>query len=143
MRRSAFTAMVLAVFTVLFYAFEAHAIGITPEMAAAFAKEPPLTQKDINAFIKFAPEMQLKDDGTVNTSPITRAGLSEMRGSYVMIKLPFAYAMAADPDQGAMLMQLTQAPASLKPSTAEINLIKKNFDALSKAMGVPPGLLQR
>ncbi|MDR2136905.1 MAG: hypothetical protein LBO68_01335 [Synergistaceae bacterium] len=118
-------------------AYGAPLIEYPPEVMEAFRKEPPLNQRDIDAFIKFAPSMKLAPNGQIDTSPMRGSGVSEMRGSYVMAKLAYAIAMAMDPNQGQLLMQLSSAPSFMTPSAKEIELAQKNMEKLKTALNIP------
>jgi len=102
------------------------------DMVAALEKEKPLTQADIDAYLKVLPKM-----GSVMNNPdgmgslAKEAGFSDVRFSYVSGRVGFAMSQAAGAT--AQQMDLSQVPQALRPTDAEIELVKKNLDALQKA----------
>ena len=105
---------------------------IPPEVAAALEKETPLTQADVDVYLQFLPQMnEMMANPAGITDFYTKAGWSEVRFSYVMTKVGLGLALV----NGATAQQLEmdQLPKVLHPSEAELELIRKNNDALQKA----------
>lgn len=106
--------------------------ALPPEMVTALEKEKPLAQADIDAYLKVLPKMgQVAADPTAAAKLYQDAGMTEIRFSYVAAKVGLGMALAsgATPQQ----LNLDQMPAVLKPSDAEVELVKKNLDKLQKA----------
>lgn len=102
------------------------------EAIAAFEKEKPLTQKDMDAYIKIL--SQAKEIGSDQDKLIKAykdAGLTEIRGHFVTAKIGMAM-MAAQMGEQAEAM-LAQIPPVLKPSKDESDLVSKNMDKIQKA----------
>ena len=105
---------------------------IPPEMAAALEKEGPLTQADVDVYLQFLPQMnKMMADPASVTDFYSKAGLSEVRFSYLVTKIGLGLALV----NGATAEQLSmdQLPKVLHPSEAELDLVRKNNDALQKA----------
>lgn len=103
------------------------------EVETAFAKEKPLTQTDIDTFIKIGPQMvQLSQTNDIVAAEkiIREAGWSEIRGSYITAKISNAYAMNADPEFAQMIMEAAGMPQILLPTDAELKLVADNMDKL-------------
>lgn len=109
-------------------------VGQVPEAALAeMQKEGPLTQADVDIYIKLLPTMgQAMTGGADGLKSIHEAsGLSEVRLSMVMTKVALSQALAS----GLTMEQLNaqQIPDVMKPTDAEVELVKKNMDKLNKA----------
>ena len=103
------------------------------EVEAAFAKEKPITQADIDTFIKIGPQMvqaSQSNDIAAAEKIIKDAGWSEIRGSYVTAKISNAYAMNANPEFAQMIMEAAGMPQILLPSPAELKLVADSMDEL-------------
>ena len=106
--------------------------AIPPEMLEALAKEKPMAQADIDGYIKAMPVMvKAMTDQNAAAEMFKAAGMTEVRFSYVAAKVGLGMALAsgATPEQ----MQMDQIPEIIRPSKADIDLVKKNMDALQKA----------
>ncbi|MDR0882489.1 MAG: hypothetical protein LBP55_08100 [Candidatus Adiutrix sp.] len=106
--------------------------AIPPELEAALKKEPPLTQTDIDAYLKILPQL-----GSVLSDPAAiaklseSAGLTDVRFNYITAKIGVSQALA----QGATAEQigLSNFPEVLRPSETEITLVKTNIPKLMEA----------
>lgn len=108
------------------------AAQIPPEVLEALQKEPPLSQADVDAYLKIMPEMpKAMSDPNALVKAYEAAGLTEVRFSYIVSKIALAQAM----NMGAKAsdLQLDQLPEVLRPTDADVALVKKNMDALNKA----------
>lgn len=108
----------------------------TAMFEAVFAKEPPITQTDIDNFIKITPYMT--QNASVNDIAkimeiFEQAGWTEIRASYVSAKTINAYAINKDPEARS-LMESAGIPSILMPTDAEMALVLKNFETLDKAL---------
>ncbi|MDR2946919.1 MAG: hypothetical protein LBV79_09255, partial [Candidatus Adiutrix sp.] len=105
------------------------------EMMAAFDKEGPLTQKDIDAYIKIMPKAQEAATDPAKAANLYKdAGLTDIRGAYVVGKVSIAMMVTqlADQAQIDQVLSQPQIPASMKPSADEVALVKKNMEAITK-----------
>jgi len=102
------------------------------EVMAAFEKEGPLTQKDIDGYLKILPKAQeAAADPTKAANLYKDAGFTDIRGAYVGAKMGTAMMAVQMGDQAEAAM--AQVPAVLKPTKDEIELVKKNMDKITKA----------
>ncbi len=106
---------------------------VPPEIADALAKEKPLTQADIDIYLKKMPEAPNYTQSPDALADFAKStGLSESRYFFVFTKIPLALARAAG--MPAEAMGIDQLPAVLHPTEADIALVKKNSEALQKVM---------
>lgn len=98
--------------------------AFTTEELAALAKEPPLSQADIDIFIKIAEASDADSDKVVADS-----GLSEARMALVLTKVSLGMMIASGVPSEMILTD--EVPKVLQPSAAEIDLIKSNLDKLA------------
>ena len=104
------------------------------EVIAAFGKEGPLTQKDIDGYLKVMPKAQeAAADPTKAANLYKDAGFTEIRGAYVGAKMGMAMMAVQMGDQADAVMTQNNVPDVLKPSKDEIELVKKNMDKITKA----------
>lgn len=108
-------------------------------VAAAMAmlnNEPPLTQADIDAYLKMAPEVnKVMGDMNATMKLYQDNNISPQRFAIVGGKIAMGISMA----QGLTREQLTasgQVPEFMLPNDAEAALIQKNMSAIMGAMGV-------
>lgn len=103
------------------------------DILAVLKKEPPLTQEEIDIFIKIAPALKEADNKDKSKLPsiFKEAGLSDIRGIYVMFKVAGAMANLV---QG---VPLNQIPELHRPTPQEVELVKKNQAALTKLIPQP------
>ena len=109
---------------------------ITPEIIEALKKEPPLTQADLDTFIRIMPEMSraAEKDPSQAVKIYEKAGFTENRFGLIFSKATLGMFMASGISREA-LMSGQDVPEVLMPSDAEVELIKKNMAALEKAFG--------
>ena len=106
---------------------------IPPEVLAALAKEPPISQADLDAYLKALPQMlKAMTDEAAAAEMLKTAGMTDMRFSYVAAKINLAMNLAAGatPEQ----LGMSQIPDVIKPTQAEQDLVKKNLPALQKGV---------
>jgi len=104
------------------------------EALAAFAKEGPLTQKDIDNYLKVLPKAQeMAADQAKAAGVLKDAGFTEVRGAYVGAKMGIAMMMVQLGDQADAVLSQQQVPDVLKPSKDEVELVSKNMDKIQKA----------
>lgn len=112
---------------------------IPAEMLAELKKEPPLAQADIDAYLKLMPQLV---KGVANEEAFNKlladAGLSQARFTMATSKISLAQAMA----MGVTLDQINaaQLPDEMKPTDADVELVKKNkekLDAMTMQMQMP------
>ncbi|MDR0882488.1 MAG: hypothetical protein LBP55_08095 [Candidatus Adiutrix sp.] len=99
----------------------------TAEELAKLAKEPPLTQADIDAFIKLAAAPE--NDAQAAEKALANSGLSELRMTFVLTKVALGMMIAAGAPSEMILAD--QVPLVLQPTGPEIELIRKNLDKLA------------
>lgn len=119
--------LVLALAPALSFAQAFHNITfyLYQEMEAELAKEPPLTQADVDGYIKILSSVDKKAGD---------AGWTESHFRYVAAKVHLAQGLA----QGATAEALRwdQFPPATRPGEAETALVKNNLPALRKVGGV-------
>ena len=101
------------------------------EAMALLAAEPPLTQTDIDTFVKHAPELQKAaevDNETAYLEVIKEIGWTEIRAAYIHIKIGMAWAASEDPESAAMMQALF--PPEMLPLPEERALVDKNMDKI-------------
>jgi len=128
MFRTCFLALILALTVIISAPAQAQTNdGLTEAQLAELAKEPPLTQADIDVFIKLseAPD----DDPQAVAKIMDEANLSGTRMAVLLTKLSLGMALAGGADEKDVLTD--QIPKPLHPSPQELDLIKKNFDKLT------------
>lgn len=107
-------------------------VSLPPDMALALANEKPLTQADIDLYRKVLPKTGLvAHDPAAVARLYQEAGLSEVRFNYVVSKIGLGMSLAAGatPHQ----LELEKTPEVLRPTSAEIDLVKKNISGLQRA----------
>jgi|GEM_PF-2177710 len=125
-------ALGLALTPVLALAQAPAAGTLPPEVAAALAKEKPLTQADIDAYLKILPQLgAVAQDNSAVAKLYQDAGFTELRFNYAVGKIGLGMALAAGATNEQMGME--QIPEVLRPSDAEVALVKKNIDKLQAA----------
>lgn len=131
-----FAILLLLAFFTLFSATAVFAAG-TDEMSdeealAALAAEPPLTQEDIDTFVKNAPALQAaaeQEDEAAYMKLIEEIGWSEIRAAYIPLKIGIAWAVQEDPES-AMIIQALFPPETM-PKPEEQALVEKNMDKIA------------
>lgn len=105
---------------------------LSPELAAVLAREVPLTQADIEVYMKFLPRVpQAAGNENSMTLLFQSTGLTESRFLYVFGKIPIAFDLASG--SSAQDLKLDQVPPALRPTPDETALVKKNIEPLRKA----------
>lgn len=105
------------------------------DVLAAFAEEAPISEADIQTFIKIAPQLIEAVDANDEAKAVdvmAKAGWNEIRGAYATSKIGNGYLMLTDPEDTQTLFELVQMPDSLIPAENEMALIKKYEADLAK-----------
>lgn len=103
------------------------------EPADPFANQSPITQTDIDAYIKVIPQIIASAGDEAKLMAVyDEVGWDEWRGAYVISKVGTAYAIAMAPGQAEMMT--AQLPASLKPTQEEIDMVSKSQEEITKAL---------
>ena len=104
------------------------ASDLTPEKVEALLLESPLSQDDIDAFVRIvsAPEDEAAFEGIVKNS-----GFSEMRMDYVFMKITLGL-MVIEGNEKARAMAGSDIPEALYPTSEEAELISRNSLVLFK-----------
>ena len=104
------------------------------EVIAAFEKEGPLTQKDIDAYMNIFPKLrEAAADRSKTLALLKDAGFTEIRGTYVITKMGATMMVVQSGDQADAFLSQNKVPNVLKPSKDEIELVKKSIDKMQKA----------
>lgn len=139
----AFTLSSLALFLILTLTEVGHAgqlpsaiPQLPPEMLAEFAKEPALTQADLDEYIRLMPQLaKVGGDPEAALEILSQSDLSPNRVGLVGYKI--AVSMPAILLGGQIDPKL---PKELRPSGAELKLIENNIPNLMKStMGMLQG----
>lgn len=126
-------ALVLAFVATSSFAQMPGAGQIPPEMVEAFAKEKPLTQADVDAYIKMMPELAKAGGNPEAATKVYKdAGLSEIRFSYIMTKVSLG--MSLGMGMTAEQLGLGDMPEAILPNKEEIELVKKNQEKVQAAL---------
>lgn len=107
---------------------------ITPELVAALEKEPPLSQADIDTFIRIMTELSHvagRDPAEV-IEIFNQAGLAENRFSLIYSKMIFGMLMVTGVSRET-LMAWPDMSEVLMPGEDEMKLIEANLEALGQA----------
>lgn len=103
------------------------------DAADPFKNQAPITQADVDTYIKVIPQITASAGDEAKLMAIYKdAGWDEWRGAYVLSKVGTAYAISMSPDYAEMMT--AQLPDSLKPSQAEIDMVAKSQDKITKAL---------
>ncbi|MDR3038630.1 MAG: hypothetical protein LBV21_05010 [Candidatus Adiutrix sp.] len=95
-----------------------------------FALEPPISQADVDAYIKIIPELpKLMNDPQSAETIAAAHNLSPVRFSYIMAKVPLTMAIAAGADPKTL--GLEALPKVLHPTAPELAVVRTNLEALS------------
>lgn len=106
---------------------------LPPEAIKEMEKEGPLTQADIDAYMKIFPQMATGVSSAEEFEKVVAdSGLSQMRLGLVMAKVGLgqALAMGATTEQ----LNLSSVPEVMRPTDAEVELVKNNMDKLMALM---------
>ena len=105
---------------------------IPPAVVETLADEPPLSQADVDAYVKIMPELaRILSDPQSAEQLAASLNLSQIRFSYVVAKVPLTMALASGADPKAL--GLDSLPKALHPSDTELRLVKDNIENLLKA----------
>jgi len=105
---------------------------IPPAVIETLASEPPLGQADVDAYVKIMPELsRILSDPQSAEQLAASLNLSQIRFSYIVAKVPLTMALASGADPKAL--GFDSLPQALRPSNAELRLVKENLDDLLKA----------
>lgn len=104
----------------------ANDIEIDDALAAALAQEAPLTQEDIDKFIKYFPELdRIVGDDIAQQNILRQAQWTETRMIYVVFKIGYTLVMLEEPESEAFFQ--TFFPEFM-PLESERALIEQNVD---------------
>ena len=114
--------------------------SLTAEKLEDFKKEPPLSQSDIDAFIKIMPAMAKykgKDFSAITPEErktieetVSKVGLSDVRSILIFNKISLGMlALGGTPVEMFGDMEI---PEPLIPTESDVELLKKNQSALDK-----------
>jgi len=110
---------------------------ISPESLKELEKEAAMTQADVDAYIKILPNLgKAMSDPNAMAAMVKESGLSEARLGMVMTKVSLAQALA----MGMTMEQLNsslnagQIPEVMKPTDADVALVKNNMEKINTAM---------
>jgi hypothetical protein len=95
-------------------------------------EEPPLSQADVDAYIKIMPELTRLLSDPHNAEQLAASlDLSQIRFSFIVAKVPLTMALASGADP--KILGLDSLPKALRPSDRELRLVKDNLEALVAA----------
>ena len=106
-------------------------------MLEAMRKEPPLNQKDIDIFIKLAPDIEkYENDEKALAKLITDAGIPLQRFQYAGAKLGVGILMLMMPEvmTREKILESGETPEFMIPGDDELKLIEKNMDVIKALM---------
>lgn len=109
----------------------AHPSQPSSEFVAAMRAEPPLTQQDIDTYIRVWPTLGPNQHDKTRAAQILRdAGWTENRAAYVTNKIMVTqpYAVGAPQNDIAAI----HIPDYFKPTTDEITLVRRNLDRITR-----------
>ena len=113
-------------------ALQAQIFADEEEAKKAFTAEQPLTQADIDTFIKIAPQVFADDNPAAASKIFKAAGLTDSRGAYIMTKVSLSMMQfEADEDSTGII---NSVPEPMRPTPTEMALVKKNQEALNKTI---------
>ena len=118
-------------------------IVIPPAVIKTLDQEPPLSQADIDAYVKIIPELlRLQSDSQspeqLASKLASSLNLSQLRFSYIMVKVPLTMLLASGGDPKSFGMDsraLDSLLEALRPSDQELSLVKDNLETLVEAAG--------
>lgn len=107
-------------------------IDLPQEIAAALALEPPLSQADVDIYLKILPELPtIMADPSSLSRIVTAHDLSQTRFSYIMAKVPLTLVLidGTSPEE----LGLNTLPSVLHPTESEKAVIAQNREKLHQA----------
>jgi len=108
--------------------------GLSPRDVAAFKKEPPLSQADIDVLLLFWPQIAVNSHPMKVAEIRKKAGLTETRLTYICEKTILGMRAIYNGFSREELSDGNTHPV-LIPGEAEMALIEKHMDALKSAFG--------
>lgn len=106
--------------------------GAFPQEALdAFAKEPPLTQADVDLYMKAMPKIPAAIGNPQALEQLyTDLGLTEIRFSFIVARIGIAHSLALNvsPEQ----LGLANLPEIVRPTESDKALVAKNLDELTR-----------
>lgn len=106
---------------------------LSPEMLELLAKEPPLTQADIDAFITVIPQLAALEEEADEDSASAiweAAGLTKSRTAFIFSRISIAMLIAEGTP--AEFLDSLDIPGVMKPDQGDVELVVKNREALKK-----------
>lgn len=106
------------------------------ENIAILLAEPPLTQADIDAFVKYAPELYKLPEGDDAAAQkiLDKASWTDVRLAYVAFKIAAATSIKMDPSSAAIfeammpeMMPLPEEQALVEKNLAQILKVSEQF----------------
>lgn len=100
------------------------------------AAEPPIAQQDIDTFVSKTDQyIKIIRDPATSESVLKELNMTEARFVVVSTKLSIGYTiiLLTDLNQPVPQQELDALPPSLKPTDAEMELMKKNKDQIQAA----------
>jgi hypothetical protein len=95
-------------------------------------EEPPLSQTDVDAYIKIMPELTKLLNNPHSAEQLAASlNLSQIRFSFIVAKVPLTMALASGADP--KILGLDSLPKALRPSDRELRLVKDTLEALIAA----------
>lgn len=107
----------------------AYDIEIDDALAAALAREAPLTQADVDKFIKYFPELdRVAGDDAATQNILRQAQWTETRMVYVVFKIGYTCVMLEEPESKDFFQAFFP---EFMPLESERALIQQNIDSVS------------
>ena len=133
----------LGIFAIVFAMFTAlPASAQSASSSDPFGNQPPITQKNIDEFLKIYEDVVVATQNNKNpTGSFKVVGWDMMRGAYIMSKVGVGMTMLGPESDAVKQSKLGAIPKQTIPSDAELDLIKKNkprFDAIDAKHGWDP-----
>lgn len=94
--------------------------------AAVLAKEPALTQADIDAFFKCFDDIDKATSESDIDRALAKAGISAERMAYIYLKIGLVWIDTKE--QPGFIEKYKQQHPQMVPTTAELALIKQNME---------------
>lgn len=113
------------------FSFAQQNTNTAEENMAILLAEPPLTQADIDAFVKYAPELYKLPEGDDEGAQkiLQKAGWTDVRSAYVAFKIAAATSIKTDPSSAVIFEAMMP---EMMPLPAEQALVGKNMDQILK-----------
>ena len=108
--------------------------GLSAEDIAAFKKEPPLSQADIDILLLFWPQIRVNSHPMKVAEICKKAGLTETRLIFISARTVLGMSALHNDIPREKFFDDSVHPV-LVPSEAEMALIEKHMTALKKAFG--------